>query len=94
MVSVTIVLLATWTDLLLALNSVVGANNPTDVVFAAFVAFLLVVSVYYSVKISELTEQNRKMAQEIALLKTVASNTSSKEDSEEEQSGPRKTSHE
>jgi len=68
-VSVAIVLLSTWTDLLLAINWFVGAERVTDVVLAAFVAFLLMICIYYSVKISELTEQNKRIAQEIAILK-------------------------
>ena len=87
-VSVAVVLVATWSDLLLALKLAVGADNPTDVVFSAFLLFLLVVSIYYSMKISELTEQNRKLAQEVALLKTPATSTSSKEDSDKDESKP------
>jgi hypothetical protein len=72
-VSITIVVLSTWTALLVAINQVVGAAKTSDVVFASFVAFLIVVSIYYSIKISDLTEQNRKIAQEIAVIKTVNS---------------------
>jgi len=72
-VSITIVLLSTWTALLVAINQVVGAAKTSDVVFASFVALLIIVSIYYSIKISELTEQNRKIAQEIAVIKTINS---------------------
>ena len=68
-VSVGIVVISTWTDLLLAMNIVVGVGNPTDLVLAAFVAFLFLICIYYSVRISELSEQNRKLAQETAILK-------------------------
>lgn len=66
-VSVSIVILSTWGDILLAINRVVGAENPADLVQAAFTAFLLLVCIYYSVRISELTEQNKKLAQEITV---------------------------
>lgn len=72
-VSITIVVLSTWTALLVAINQVVGAAKTSDVVFASFVALLIMVSIYYSIKISELTEQNRKIAQEIAVIKTLNS---------------------
>jgi len=72
-VSATIVVLSTWTALLVAINQVVGAAKVSDVVFASFVALLIVVSIYYSIKISELAEQNRKIAQEIAVMKIVYS---------------------
>ena len=82
-VSAVIVLLSTWTDLLLAINWLVGAERVTDVVLAAFVAFLLVICIYYSVKISELTEQNKRIAQEIAIMKVrYATLTSRSEDDE------------
>jgi len=68
-VSAAIVVLSTWTDLLSAVNWVVGAEKASDVVLAAFVAFLLLICIYYSVKLSELREQNKKIAQELALLK-------------------------
>jgi len=67
-VSAAIVLLSSWTDLLLAVNWVVGAEKASDVVLAAFIAFLLLICIYYSVKISELAEQNKKLAQELALM--------------------------
>ncbi len=71
LVSIAMILLSAWTGLLTAINQVVGAARTSDVVLAAFVAFLIVVSIYYSMKLSELSEQNRKVAQEIAVMKTM-----------------------
>ena len=68
-VSIAIILLSTWTALLIAINQVVGAAKVSDVVLSAFIAFLIVVSIYYSIRISDLTEQNRRIAQEIAVMK-------------------------
>jgi len=61
------VLLSTWTGLLIAINSIVGAQRIPDVVLSGFVTLLIIVSIYYSVKISELTDQNKKIAQELAI---------------------------
>jgi hypothetical protein len=69
-VSVIIVLLSTWTDLLLAVNWVVDTQKNSEVVLAAFIAFLLIICIYYSIKLSQLAEQNKKLAQEIAIIKT------------------------
>jgi len=69
-VSVAIILLSTWSDLLLTVNWVVGAERASDIVLAAFIAFLLVICIYYSARLSELTEQNKRIAQEIAILET------------------------
>jgi len=81
-VSISIVVLSTWTDLLLMINVLVGAANVTDVVLAAFVAFLLLVCIYYSVKISELTERSKSLAQEVALLKAITTTLDKKNDNE------------
>jgi hypothetical protein len=71
-VSASIILLSNWTDLLLGINWFVGAASVSDVVLAAFVAFLLITSIYYSVRLSELSEQNKMLAQEIALIRTAS----------------------
>jgi len=68
-VSAAIILLSTWSDLLLTINWIVGAERPSDIILAAFIAFLLVVCVYYSAKLSELSRQNTILTQEIAMLK-------------------------
>jgi len=87
-VSAVIVVLSTWTDLLSAVNWVVGAEKASDVVLAAFVAFLLLICIYYSVKLSELREQNKKIAQELALLKAgveeLSGSSASKEQKDED----------
>jgi hypothetical protein len=70
-VSISMVLLSTWTGLLIAINSIVKAQRVSDVVVSAFLTLLIIVSIYYSIKISELTEQNRKIAQELALSKAL-----------------------
>ncbi len=71
-VSLGIIILSSWTDLLVAIDRIVGAQRVSDVVVAAFIGFLLVVCIYYSVKISSLTDQNRRIGQELALLKVTS----------------------
>ncbi len=82
-VSVVIVALSSWTALLLTINSIIGTNSASNVVLAAFVALLIVVSIFYSVKISELTEKSRRLAQEIALMRVVPANAASRDKNEE-----------
>jgi hypothetical protein len=72
-VSIGIIVVSTWTDFLFTINWVVGAEKASDIVLGAFIAFLLILGIYYSVKISDLTEQNKKIAQEIAIIKTLNS---------------------
>jgi len=68
-ISVVITVLSTFQSLLLLINSVVQADNPANVVLAAFIFMLILVSIYYSIKISALTEQNKKLAQELAIIR-------------------------
>lgn len=82
-VSAAIVLLSSWTDLLLAINWVVGAEKTSDVVLAAFIVFLLLICIYYSVKISELAEQNEKLAQGLALMRVEEKATARKKDAKQ-----------
>lgn len=78
LVSFVTVLLSTWTDLLLAINWFVGAEKASDVVLASFIAFLLTVCIYLSVRISELAEQNKKIAQDLASMNVGEKATSRK----------------
>ena len=82
-VSIAIILLSTWTGLLVAINQIVGAANVSNVVLAAFVAFLIMVSIFYSVKISTLEKQNKRIAQEIAVTKAASESTDSTSDREQ-----------
>ena len=69
-ISISVVLISTMPDLLWILQWVLGWGTPvTDVVFASFIGFLLMICIYFSVKISELSEQNQKLVQEIAVIK-------------------------
>jgi hypothetical protein len=70
LISSTIVIISTFQDLLVWANSILQAGSTTWVVLASFVFLLIVTSIYYSMKISELTEQNKKIAQALALLQT------------------------
>src|SRR5207249_11260396 len=82
-VAVSVILLSTWTELLATINQVVGAARSSDVVLASFVAFLLIVSIYYSVRISGLEWQNKKIAQEIAIMKLTGNSPLSTEQRKE-----------
>lgn len=82
-VSVAIVLISLWDGLLAKFNWLIGAENPTHVILASFIAFLLIVSIYFSVKVSLLTKQNERFVQELAILKMRLSNALKAHRSEE-----------
>jgi len=68
LISFTITVISTFQDILVWANTLLQASSTTYVVLSSFIFLLIVVSIYYSVKISELTEQNKKLAQAMALI--------------------------
>jgi len=69
-VSISIVLFSTMPDLLWLLRWIFGWETAvTELMLAAFIGFLLIISIFYSVRISELSDQNEKLVQELALVK-------------------------
>jgi hypothetical protein len=66
-VAVVILALALWYDLLLAITRLIGAVVPTTTLFICGVMFLLFLNLYFSVRVSQLSEQLKNLTQEIAL---------------------------
>ncbi len=56
-------------DLLVSLTEVVGAAIPTSTLFFLCILYLAVLSLHYSVRLTELTRQVKELAQELALLR-------------------------
>lgn len=67
--SVTLLLLSIWRNLLDRVAQVAGIAYPPSLLFLAAFLFLLLIVLHFSVVISKLSEKNKKLAQEIALLK-------------------------
>jgi len=63
-----IIVLAAWYDLLVFITDLIGAALPTTTLFLFGVVFLMLIALHYSIKISALTDQVRKLAQELAIL--------------------------
>ena len=64
----TILVLGLWKGLLTRLSHAVGIYYPPSALFAVGFVFVLVILVHFSVTISRLTDQNKVLAQRIALL--------------------------
>ncbi len=64
-----IILLAVWYDLLLFISRLIGAVLPTTTLFIFSLVFLLLIALQFSMKISSLADQNKKLAQELAILR-------------------------
>ena len=65
---VTVFVLAIWYDLLVAVTHLIGAIVPTTTLFIFGMMFLMVICIYFSVKISALTDKLETVAQALALL--------------------------
>jgi hypothetical protein len=65
---VTILVLALWKGLLTRLSHTVGIYYPPSALFAVAFVFVLVMLVHFSATISRLADQNKLLAQRLALL--------------------------
>jgi hypothetical protein len=64
---IVIVVLALWYRLLERITQFIGAGFPTSTLFFFALVFLILVSLQFSVKISDLSNQVKNLAQRIAL---------------------------
>lgn len=62
-----IVVLAVWYDLLLYVSGLMGGVLPSALLFFFGLLFLLFITLHQSIKISNLTDDVKKLAQELAL---------------------------
>ncbi len=68
--TVVIIILSAWRELLHKLAALVGVDYPPSLLFIIALGFILLILLHYSVVISILTDKNKHLAQEIALLKS------------------------
>lgn len=65
---VVILMLTFWYDLLKWMTQLIGAVIPSSTIFFFAVLFLFLISLHFSVVISKLTDRNKELAQQYALL--------------------------
>lgn len=66
--AVGMIALASWYGLIELVTHVIGAVTPTTTLFMFALLFLLLISVHFSTVISRLTQQVRRLTQELAIL--------------------------
>jgi hypothetical protein len=66
---VTIIVLILRYELLIKITAAVGAVVPTSTIFFFCILYLALLSLNYSVRLTELTRQVKELAQEVALLR-------------------------
>ncbi|HET9596462.1 MAG TPA: DUF2304 domain-containing protein [Anaeromyxobacteraceae bacterium] len=84
--AVGMIVLASWYELIEVLTRVIGAVTPTTTLFIFALFFLLTISVHFSIVISRLTEQVRRLTQELAIHEATAGDAAAAD--EEEGPGP------
>lgn len=67
--SVVLLVLSVWRGLLDKVAQIAGIAYPPSLLFLLAFIFLLLIVLHFSVVISNLSEKNKKLAQEMALLK-------------------------
>lgn len=65
---VTVLVLALWQGLLTTLSHAVGIDYPPSALFAVTFLFVVVMLVHFSMTVSRLSDQNKILAQRLALL--------------------------
>ncbi|MEL6526690.1 MAG: DUF2304 domain-containing protein, partial [Chloroflexota bacterium] len=63
------IIVSTWRDLLHGLAQLVGIAYPPNLLFLMASLFTLLLLLYFSTVITRLTQENKKIAQEVALLR-------------------------
>jgi len=66
----TILMLVVFQELLAWITHLFGIILPINAVFFFGIFFIIVINLHFSIVISGLTEQNKKLAQKLALLET------------------------
>jgi hypothetical protein len=66
----TILILSVWRSALVEISDLIGIAYPPTALFVLGSLFILVVLLHYSTVISQLSEQNRILAQRLALLES------------------------
>jgi hypothetical protein len=65
---VAIFILATWQSLVVRITELIGARIIASTLFFSGLMFLTVISLHFSTKLSQLSEQVRELAQRLAIL--------------------------
>ena len=69
--AIVLMMLSVWRGLLDIIASSLGVAYPPSFLFLVAFLFLLLIVLYFSVVISNISEKNKKLSQEVALLKTM-----------------------
>lgn len=80
------IIISAWRDLLHWLSSIVGISYPPNLLFLLAALFTLMLLLYFSTVITRLTQENKDIAQEVALLRYEVESLRAEKNSEQNQS--------
>ncbi|MBI3756101.1 MAG: DUF2304 domain-containing protein [Deltaproteobacteria bacterium] len=69
--AIVLLVLSMWRELLDMIAKALGVVYPPSLLFLVAFLFLLLIVLHFSVIISDLSEKNKKLSQEIAIFKTI-----------------------
>lgn len=78
-------LVALWRDLLHSLAEFVGIAYPPNLLFLLAALFMLFILLYFSTVITRLTQENKEIAQQVALLRYELDRLKAKDDHPQDQ---------
>ncbi|MEM9951743.1 MAG: DUF2304 domain-containing protein [Chloroflexota bacterium] len=67
--AIVMIVISVWRDLLHGLSSLVGIAYPPNLLFLLASLFMGILLLYFSTVITRLTQENKEIAQEVALLR-------------------------
>jgi hypothetical protein len=70
--------LVVWFDLLVQLTALIGAVTPTTTLFIFSIIFLVFVSLHFAIKVSQLSDQLKNLAQKVSLMEVCVCNSEAK----------------
>ncbi len=92
--AIVLLVLNVWRDLLHGLSAMVGIVYPPNLLFIVAVLFVLLLLLYFSMVITKLTQENKDIAQQVALLRYEIETLRSTDSSGADDADNQETEHE
>ena len=79
LLSALLIVFASWSELLIGLTNLIGAQSSNSVIFFFGFVFLILLLLSFTMRLSKADEENKDMAQKIALLESEVEELKEKE---------------
>lgn len=85
--AVVMLVVGVWRELLHSLAAAVGIHSPPNLLFLLAALFLLFIQLYLSTVITKLTQENKEIAQQVALLRYEVERLRGEQDHRQDENG-------